>query len=274
MKTISFVIPVYNEAKRLSKTFKALEELRLPRGLALSGAEGLKLEEVIFVDDGSIDNSKFKIGNSKLEKRYTLKVISYTPNQGKGFALKMGMLASKSDYTLFFDADVATPLFELYKFIPYMENETDIIAGVRKNGVSMVIRHQPLIREVLGNTFTKFATTFLGLKAKDITCGFKAFSRSARGPIFSQTVINGWGCDAEILLLGQKLKFSKAEVPVLWAHDPNSKVKLHKAIPQTLLDLLLIKWHHEVKKIFHLFPNLKIGQLLNQWKMSIGKGKI
>lgn len=57
MKTISFVIPVYNEEKRLSKTFKALKEILSPRGqLVLSGAEGLKLEEVIFVDDGSNDN--------------------------------------------------------------------------------------------------------------------------------------------------------------------------------------------------------------------------
>lgn len=241
MKTISFVIPVYNEAKRLSKTFKALEELRLPRGL--------RLEEVIFVNDGSTDRTELRIMNyeSRLKKRYMLHVIRYTPNRGKGFALRTGILASISDYTLFFDADISAPLSELYKFMPEIRKDTDVIIGVRRNGVSTVIKHQPFIREMLGHVFTKTAKVFLGLKVSDITCGFKAFSRCARGLIFSQAVINGWGFDAEAILLAQKQDLSIAQVPIIWANNKGTHVKLHKAIPQTILELLLIQWEHNIK---------------------------
>jgi len=78
---------------------------------------GLKLQEVIFVDDGSIDNSKFKIQNSKLliEKKLKtqIKLISYKKNQGKGYAIRTGMNHATADYTLFFDTDMSTPLSEI-----------------------------------------------------------------------------------------------------------------------------------------------------------------
>src|SRR5262245_20219543 len=109
MKNISFVIPIYNEEKRLEKTFLALENARLPRGL--------KLSEIIFVDDGSLDATFEKV-KSWIAKQaplvnYRITVASYKQNRGKGNAIKVGMLESTSDYTLFFDADMSTPLSEL-----------------------------------------------------------------------------------------------------------------------------------------------------------------
>ena len=146
MKTLSFVIPVYNEENRIGKTLKAIMG-----GVSFSG---LKLEKVIFVDDGSKDNTEFKIQSLKLkiERRLKtrIKIISYKKNRGKGYAIKKGMLASKSDYTLMFDADMSTSITELKKFLPFMKKEVDVIIGTRKNGQSTVTKHQPLYRELLG----------------------------------------------------------------------------------------------------------------------------
>ena len=95
MKTISFVIPVYNEQKRITKTFEALKRVKLPLGL--------KLSEVIFVNDGSTDQTKAKINRFRMKNKKiaSIKLISYEKNMGKGFAVKQGMLASDADYTLF-----------------------------------------------------------------------------------------------------------------------------------------------------------------------------
>lgn len=249
MITLSFVIPIYNEEKRIKKTLEALEELRLPRGL--------KLEEIIFVDDGSRDNSKFKIQpvrqaqgkHSKLNHKYNIKLISYKPNRGKGYAVRQGMLKSTADYTLFFDADLSTPLSEIVKFVPFMKRGVDVIVGTRKNGESTVVKHQPFIRELLGRVFTKMTQYLLALEVTDFTCGFKAFSRKTCLTIFPQSRINGWGFDAEILFLAKKNGLSFAEKSVLWSDQKGSRVNVWKAIPQTLLDLLTIYWLYRLEFI-------------------------
>lgn len=241
MKTISFVIPVYNEEKRIKKTLTALKKLRLPHGL--------KLEKVIFVNDGSKDKTvakinRFRINNRKIQ---SIKLISYKDNRGKGYALKPGMKESSSDYTLFFDADISTPLSELAKFVPFMENDIDVIVGTRKNGKSSVLNHQPKYRELLGHGFTMISKISLGLKGTDFTCGFKAFSRLAKDKIFKEAKINGWGYDVEIIFLAQKYNFSLVERAVTWSNDADTKVKIYKAIPQALKDILVIHWNHNMK---------------------------
>jgi glycosyltransferase involved in cell wall biosynthesis len=233
--TISFVIPVYNETHRLEKTFTALNELHMPKELIL--------EEVIFVNDGSIDTTakmiKAFIKQNATKFRSTL--ITYTANKGKGYAIRSGMLASTADYTLFFDADISTPLGELKKFVPEIIDGTDVIIGTRKNGHSTVIIHQPRYRELLGKCFTLLSQLILNTWVTDFTCGFKAFSRTAIDTIFAKATINRWGYDSEILFLARKAGFSMTEVPVKWSDDQGTKVRLFKAIFTSLGELLTIR---------------------------------
>jgi dolichyl-phosphate beta-glucosyltransferase len=263
MKTISFVIPVYNEEKRLQTTFFALRNFNVP--------QDLKLREVIFVNDGSTDNTSFKIENAKLslgkKLKAKVKIISYAQNKGKGYAVKQGMLAASSDYALFFDADMSTPLSELKKFMPYIRENEDVIIGTRKNGQSTVLIHQPKLREMLGRSFTLLTKFVLQLDVTDFTCGFKAFSKEAKNKIFRASKINTWGYDAEILFLANKYKFPIQEKSVTWSNDKETKVKLYKAIPQTFLELFLIYWYHEIKPALLFIPeNLHI---INRYRVSI-----
>lgn len=252
MKTISFIIPVYNEEKRLGKTFSALRNLIMP--------EGFKLEAVIFADDGSTDATAAKIKDhaSRIKEALNadVKLISYKENRGKGYAVKQGMLASKSDYSLFFDADMSTPLTQLKKFVPFMEKGYDVILGTRKNGHSTVIKHQPYMREKLGKGFTLMTQIALNSRqVTDFTCGFKAFSKVATRSIFPRCIIDRWGYDAEIIFLAQKLKLTLVEKSVIWTNDERTKVKLSKAIPQTLSELVKIRMAHS------LLPSLSSTKL-------------
>lgn len=237
MITINFVIPVYNEEKRLTKTFEALEGLQLPCGL--------QLEKIIFVNDGSTDNTLRSIRKAipAIEKKLKVKgeVISYTQNKGKGFAIRTGMLASSSDYTIFFDADMSTPLSQIEKLIPVMKKGTHVIIGTRKNGKSTVIDHQPFYRESLGKMFTLFTNTVLGTHFTDFTCGFKAISAQAKNDIFKRTKINRWSYDAEVLFLTKTLGYSYKEIPVTWSNDVNSKVRLFVDMPRSLFELMSIR---------------------------------
>ena len=245
MKTISFVIPVFNEEKRIEKTFEALNELILPRGL--------KLSKIVFVNDGSKDKTLWLLRRFLKESkvRNKISILSYHPNQGKGFAVKQGMLSTDSDYTLFFDADMSTPLTELGKFLPFIKNGVDVIVGTRKNGHSTVVVHQPKYREFLGKGFTYLTKFSLGLSVSDFTCGFKAFSKRSINQIFENAIINGWGYDAEIIFLAKKYGFSISEKAVIWANDERTKVNIYKAVPKTLTELYKIRWTHSVKPLLN-----------------------
>lgn len=130
--------------------------------------------------------------------------------------------------------------------MPFIQKETDVIVGTRKNGKSTVVEHQPLYREFLGRVFTKLAQKLMKSTVTDFTCGFKAFSKKARIAIFSKARINTWGYDAEIIFLAQKQNLIMAEKAVTWSNDPGTKVRMYKAIPQALTDLFMVRWYHDV----------------------------
>lgn len=237
MKSLSIVIPIYNESLRLYKTFSALYSFKVPRGLTLDG--------IIFVNDGSTDKTKSEIKKQavSIEKILKTKVIliSYPKNKGKGYANSQGMKASNSDYTLFCDADMSTDFSEVKKFLPAMKRSVPIIIGTRKNGKSTVTRHQPFIRELMGKVFTISSNIILNTWVTDFTCGFKAFSKEAKDTLFPMLKTNRWNFDAEVIFLGRISGFEYQEIPVLWTDDRRSKVNLLSDVPQTIIDLFKVR---------------------------------
>jgi glycosyltransferase involved in cell wall biosynthesis len=170
-----------------------------------------------------------------------VQIVGYNQNMGKGHAIKRGMANSNSDYTLFFDADMATPLSELEKFVPLMKQYKPVIIGTRKNGESTVVDHQPRFREILGKAYTLLSQIILNTWVTDFTCGFKAFSREARIDVFTKSRINRWGYDSEILYLARKLGYNITERAVIWSDDKNTKVRLSQAVFTSFLELLKIR---------------------------------
>lgn len=242
MKTITLVIPVYNEQERIFKAFAALKsgDLAMPKGF--------KLGQIIFVNDGSTDATKRLILDFQNQvKKLPIMLIGYSQNKGKGFALRLGLSKSTADYTLLADADISTPFFEIDKFVNAMQKNVDIIIGTRKNGHSMVLKHQSRVREYLGRGFTKITQLVLGVSVSDFTCGFKAFSKKAKSSILANSHINRWAYDPEFILIGKNAKMTMEEIPVLWSNVEKSRVKLYRDIPLSLYELLYIVYLHRLK---------------------------
>lgn len=247
--SISIVIPVYNEQKRLHKAFTALNSLR--------PSKSYKISEVIFVNDGSTDNSLKLLKSTPIKFKKT--IISYRTNKGKGYAVRQGMLASKAAYTLLTDADIATPLTEINKFLPYIKAGIDVVIGTRKNGHSTVTIHQPWIRENMGKVFTFLSRIILDVNVTDFTCGFKAFKKEAKNQIFKRAKIDRWGYDSEILFLAHKLSYNMVERSVIWADQKNTKVNLLKDSINSFKELLQIRflYHSGAYRIRHFFCETK-----------------
>ncbi|MFA5025705.1 MAG: glycosyltransferase [Candidatus Shapirobacteria bacterium] len=236
--TIDIIIPVYNESKRLKLTVQALNSFVPPRGI--------KVNKIIFVNDGSTDNTLQKLKNARL--KFSKKILSYSHNQGKGTAIKLGFLNATADYALFMDADMSTPISEFKKLLPFVRQKIPVIIGTRKNGHSTVTVHQPWIREHLGKVFTLISQLVLNTWVTDFTCGFKAFSRPAYTTISPLMTINRWGFDSEIIFLAKIFNFPIQEKSLVWANDPATKVNLLKDIYRSFKELLQIRLNHFLGK--------------------------
>ncbi len=230
---ISVIIPAYDEADRLPKTLKEVRQF-------LNSWD--KRFEIIVVDDGSHDGT-FDVARKNLEGVPHL-VLANVQNRGKGYCVKKGMLAASGKYLLFSDADQSTPIAELARMIPYLEDGYDIVIGSRAARDPQVKREMIWYREIMGGTYNLLMQCLIYPGITDSQCGFKCFKHDIARDLFSKQKIDGFSFDAEILYLARKKGYRVKEMAVSWFRDPKSKVKLIKDSIRMFFELIKIRLLH------------------------------
>lgn len=232
---LSVIIPCYNEEKNIQETIIQTNAL-------LKKNKTIKKFEIICIDDGSTDKTKEVILKQKIPNVILNKKRK---NFGKGYSVKQGMMMAKYDMAIFFDADRATPITELNKFISYSE-EFDILIGSRMSKESKAKR--TLLRGLAGKTFLLINNLILGTNFKDTQCGCKMFNLSKTKKIFKLQKTNGFAFDTEILYLAKKLNYKIKEIPVSWKEADTTSVNLLKESIKMFIQLLKIRFRkYEIK---------------------------
>ena len=171
-------------------------------------------------------------------------MIRNETNKGKGHSVRRGMLASHGAFALFSDADLSTPIEELTKLeAEVVEGPCQIAFGSRDLDGSQIEVHQPWLREAGGRLFNWVMRWSIGLPHRDTQCGFKLFQMDRCRAIFETLRMENYGFDAEVLYLAKKRGLRGKEVPVLWRHDPGSKVHLLADGAALFWSLLRIRWN-------------------------------
>jgi len=229
---LSIVIPAYNEENRIIDTLEKVDKYIKEKNINA---------EIIVVDDGSKD-STVNVVNNFIDNHKSVKLLSYSINKGKGYAVKTGVLDAKGSLILFTDADNSTPIEEFEKLSKIMnENQMDIVIGSRYlNNKSVEIR-QPLYRIIIGRLGNILINFFLIDGIKDTQCGFKLFTEKSAKEIFQLQKIERFGFDMEALLLARKLGYEIKEVPVKWINSFDSRVRPIRDTINTLKELIYIK---------------------------------
>ena len=218
MRSLSIVIPAYNEAKRLPGTLETVS--------CYLGTRDLGFVEVIVVDDGSTDATA-AIAASASEVDPKIRLLRNPGNRGKGFAVRHGMKQSKGDWVLFTDADLSAPIEELDVLMAAVEKDgADGAIGSRSLNRSLIGVHQSVFREMSGRIFNLAMRLVTGLPYLDTQCGFKLFSAAAARAVSARQRIDGFGFDVEILYIAKKHGFRILEIPVHWNNVEGTKVSL------------------------------------------------
>ncbi len=227
-KSLSVVMPAYNESKRIEQTF---DEIRPWLEQHFAGRY-----EVIVVDDGSRDSTASIVENCIL-KWPQLSLLKQPRNLGKGAAVRRGCLAAKNDLVLFMDADHATPIEELRAFCPKLEQGYDAVVGVRT-----FQENESRGRRIMGLGLLMLAHLIVFNKAVvDSQCGFKLFTREACQKLFSRCRINGGMIDVELFHIAHRTNVRIWFGPVLWANKAGSTINVLRCVLLDPFDLIAIR---------------------------------
>jgi dolichyl-phosphate beta-glucosyltransferase len=229
---LSIIIPAYNEEQRLPHTLESVNTYLHQ----LSDSY-----EIIVVDDGSSDGTS-QIVKDFQKKFHLLGLITLPENKGKGYAVRTGILHSKGRFVIFMDADLSTPIEEVEKLLPLLEEGFDIVIGTRRSPDSKIIVSQTWLRRFMGGMYILLNRWFGIIDVEDVTCGFKGFRRDAAKQIFQVARLNRFSFDSEVLYLAQaKFGLRWTQVPIEWTNYADSKVHILRETVTSFLDLIKIK---------------------------------
>lgn len=220
MKSIEITIPVLNEEETLhSQVTKVLDFFN-----------SIHHDEydfsLVIADNGSTDQTR-NIASRLAEANDSKLRLVEVDQRGVGLALQKSWSTSQADIVGYMDLDLATDISHLNDVIEiYSNRNVDIVYGTRLHKNSKVIG-RTFKREVTSRAFNFILKTYLSSKFSDGMCGFKFFKRENIEPLLNNGAKSGgWFFCTEALVVGEKLNFKMAELPVKWTDDENSKVKI------------------------------------------------
>jgi len=240
-KELSVVIPLFNEEKSLSSLYSGLKS-----ALKNSG----KSYEIIFVDDGSKDNSW-----SVLERLHAadkdIRGIQFRKNSGKAAALSAGFKHAKGKVIITMDADLQDDPGEIQNFIKKLDEGYDLVSGWRFK------RQDPLSKTLPSKFFNYLTSLLTGIRIHDFNCGFKAYREEVVKDIELYGELHRY-----IPVLAHWRGYEVGEMKV--RHHPRAHgkskygmVRLFRGLTDLLTVMFLTRY---MKKPLHLFGS--IGLLL------------
>jgi dolichyl-phosphate beta-glucosyltransferase len=228
---LSLIVPAYNEGQRLGASLRELAQFFRDSGLTY---------ELLVVDDGSTDDTPAVIAGAAAADP-ALRAISYSPNRGKGHAVRTGMLAARGEFLMFTDADLSIPIVITTDFLAALRHGYDIAIASRWHPDSSNAVPPPLARRVMGSVFRWCVRRLVISDVRDTQCGCKAYRGEVARRLFAQSQIDRFSFDAEVIFLAARAGYRIKEVPFALHYIPGSSVRPLRDSLLMLRDLVRIR---------------------------------
>ena len=238
---LSIVIPAYNEARRLPRTLEAWS--------TFLAAQRYR-SEVVVADDGSRDTTAEVVrafsqrqAGQHAGPSAMLRLVALGVNQGKGGAVKAGMLTATGAYRFYVDADLNVSQEHVPAALRHLESGAGVVAGQRS--LAEYAGHERSVGRLVAGALVQAARRAIVLPVvRDTQCGFKGFRGPVAQAVFERTLIRSFAFDVEVLFLARQLGATIVELPVVTEYRAESTYILRKHLLPLLRDIVRIRLNH------------------------------
>lgn len=237
----SLIFPTYNAGPALDSTWRAAVDFL---------HQARDSWEILFVCDGCTDGSPDKLRDSIAAGDRSLRVVSYTPNRGKGFAVRAGLRAARGRWRIFTDVDLAYGFDDVLRVAAALRSGADVAIASRLHSESRLI----LPPRLQGYAYRRFwqslafsavVRTILPITQRDTQAGLKGMNGAVAERLLPLLRCDGFEFDCELLTACARLGIAVAEVPVYVRYEDAASTTRGMTIVKMLRQLWSIRraWH-------------------------------
>jgi dolichyl-phosphate beta-glucosyltransferase len=236
---LSIVIPAYNEERRLRPTLDAWRRFLDGEGLA---------GEVVVADDGSTDGTAALV-RAVADEDPRVRLESLPRNQGKGGAVRAGMLAARAPFVLYVDADLNISPDHVPGALTIARHGADLVVGRRS--LTEYAGQERSVARLLAGAAVQVTRRLLVLPlVADTQAGFKLFRADMARRVFTATRIRSFAFDIEAIYLAKRFGARIVEYPVSVEFRGDSTYDLRRHVPPFLRDIVAVR----VNALRRLYP--------------------
>jgi dolichyl-phosphate beta-glucosyltransferase len=233
----SLIFPTYNPGPMIERTWR--EVIRF-----LHRAPGKW--EVLFVCDGCTDDTPARLSEWARWENQRIRVLSYTPNRGKGYAVRAGLQAARGEWRLFTDVDLAYGFDDLLHLADTLRGGAPVAIASRTHRDSQVVVATHLLgyvyrRYLQSLAFSHLVRRILPLTQRDTQAGLKGLSAQAARLVLPRLTCDGFEFDCELLTACTHYGLEIREVPVCVRYDNRSSTTNFGTVRQMVRELWRIR---------------------------------
>jgi len=237
---LSLIIPVYQQEKtiltNLHKIKSVLNTIRYDY-------------EIIAVVDGKVDNTFDKLKKAKIQK---VKCFFYQKNQGKSYAIRLGMYEARGDYVMFIDSGMEINPNGISMLLEHMEwYDADIIVGSKRHLASQV--NYSWQRKILSDCYYFIVKFLFGIKVRDTQAGIKIFRKEVLEKILPRLVEKKFAGDLEMLVVANGLGYHRifeAPIKLDYRLGFNTSAATWKSIVSIFIDTLAVFYRLNILRYY------------------------
>lgn len=237
---LSVIVPAYRQEKTIKRDLENIDSV-LKEGLKNHGYE------IICVIDGMVDKTYQEAQKANSKK---IRVLYYEENQGKGYAVRFGMVRAKGRLISFLDAGMDISPKGMMMLMAHMDwYNADVIVGSKRHPVSRV--NYPLRRRIYSIGYHMVVKLLFGLPLTDTQSGIKIFKRNVVEKVLPRLLVRTYAMDIEMLSVAKYLGYSRIyEAPIEVRFDKKtSRIKWH-TIFRMVLDTMAVFYRLRILKYY------------------------
>lgn len=231
----SLILPTYNAGAFLDRTWAEVRQF-------LRQAPGNW--DVLFVCDGCTDDTPHRLYELARTGPDAVRILSYWPNRGKGFAVRHGLAEARGAWRIFTDVDLGFGLDGVLRAAELLWGGAEVVTGSRLHPDSRLLmpvwlQGYAFRRRLQSVVFAALVRLLLGLPQRDTQAGLKGFSAAAVRQLLPHLNCDRFAFDCELLVACERLGLAVSEVPVCFRYLDRESTTGPAAMGRMVCDL----WH-------------------------------